>query len=124
MKMAQSYFFHNRRETAVSGTGRKYFSYPHSGNTVSEVSHEIFVIHTVSLIRVQISADPALVMGITLINLAWGTSATEVEVKSASRLTFHLVVSHVRDCNVKIEPAHTNVHSEPAMYVLYLSSER
>lgn len=80
--------------------------------------------HTVSLIKGQISADPALVMGITLINLAWGTSATEVDVKSASRLTFHLVVSHVRDCNVKIEPAHTKVHSEPAMYVLYLSSER
>lgn len=63
-------------------------------------------------------------MGITLINLALETSTTDVVVKSESRLTFHLVVSHVKDCNVIIEPAHTNVHSEPAMYLLYLSSDR
>lgn len=124
MIMAQSCCFHNHTGTAVSERGMRYFSCLHSAGTVSEVLHTILAVHTVSLIRVQISADPALVTGMTLINLAWGTSATVVDEKSASRLTFHLVVSHVRDCSEKIEPAHTNVHSEPAMYVLYLSSER
>lgn len=122
--MARSYSFRDHRGTAAFGKERKCFSCPHSADTVSEVLHKIRVVHTVSLIRVQISADPALVTGITLINLARGTSATEVDVKSASRLTFHLVVSHVKDCSVNIEPAHTKVHSEPAMYLLYLSSER
>lgn len=68
-----------------------------------------------SLVRAHIAADPALVTGITLICVALETSVQEVDVNSASRLTFHLVVSHVRDCIVNIEPAQTNVHSEPAM---------
>jgi len=57
-------------------------------------------------------------------SLALLRSAALVEVKSASILTFHFVVSHVRDCAVIIEPAQTNVHSEPAMYLLYLCSDR
>ena len=62
-------------------------------------------------------------IGITLINLALETSAADVDVNRESRLTFHLVVSHVKDCNVIIEPAHTNVHSEPAINLWYLSSD-
>lgn len=79
---------------------------------------------TLSLTRGQIPADPAFVTGITLISFALATSGEVIDVKRASRLTFHLVVSHVRDCIVKIEPAQTKVHSEPAMYVLYRSSDR
>jgi len=79
---------------------------------------------TLSLSSLQISADPAFVIGMTLINLAFRTSLVVVEVNRESRLTFHFVVSHVKDCAVTIEPAQTNVHSEPAMYVLYLSSDR
>ena len=60
----------------------------------------------------------------TLISFAVWTSLVVVDVNRESRLTFHLVVSHVKDCNVTIEPAQTNVHSDPAIYVLYLSSER
>ena len=67
---------------------------------------------------VHISADPAFVTGITLISLAFGTSFAFVEVNRESRLTFHLVTSHASDCTVTIDPAHTNVHSDPAMYVL------
>ena len=52
------------------------------------------------------------------------TSGALVEVNSASILTFHFVVSHVRDCAVIIDPAQTKVHSEPAIYLLYLSSDR
>ena len=52
------------------------------------------------------------------------TSLTLIHVNKASMFTFHLVVNHVKDCNVIIEPAQTNVHSEPFMYVLYRSSDR
>lgn len=63
-------------------------------------------------------------IGITLINLASRTVAAFEVVKSASTFTFHFVVSQVRDCAVIIEPAQTKVHSDPAMYLLYLSSDR
>lgn len=53
--------------------------------------------HTVSRRIVQISADPAFVTGMTLINFAFSTFLTLVDLKAASRFTFHLVVSHVRD---------------------------
>lgn len=80
--------------------------------------------HTVSLRIVQISAEPALVTGITLISRACGTSLALVVVKRASRLTFHLVVNHVNDCSVMIDPAQTKVHSGPSIYFWYRSSER
>lgn len=70
---------------------------------------------TFSLSNEQTSADPALVTGMTLISLALLTSFVVVDVKRESMLTFHLVVSHVRDCAVIIEPAQTKVHSDPAM---------
>ena len=79
---------------------------------------------TSSLISLQTSADPAFVTGMTLISCALRTSLAVVEVNRESILTFHLVVSHVKDCTVTIAPAQTNVHSDPAMYVLYLSSDR
>lgn len=71
-----------------------------------------------SLIRGQISADPAFITGLILISLAVKMSAAGVVVNNESRLTFHLVVSQNNDCIVIIEPAHTNVHSDPAMYLL------
>ena len=52
------------------------------------------------------------------------TALALIHVNKASILTFHLVVSQVKDCSVKMEPAQTKVHSDPSMYVLYLSSER
>ena len=52
------------------------------------------------------------------------TALAVIDVNRASILTFHLVVSHVRDCSVTIEPAQTNVHSDPLMYVVYRSSDR
>ena len=57
-------------------------------------------------------------------SLASRTLLAVVEVNKESRLTFHFVVSHVNDCADIMEPAQTNVHSEPAMYVLYRSSDR
>lgn len=73
--------------------------------------------HTVSLTIVHISAEPAFVTGMTLISRACGTSSALVVVKSASRSTFHLVVNHVNDCSVIIDPAQTKVHSGPSMYL-------
>lgn len=70
---------------------------------------------TLSLCKWQISADPALVTGMTLISLASRTLLAVVEVNRESRLTFHFVVSQVNDCAVIIEPAQTNVHSDPAI---------
>ena len=52
------------------------------------------------------------------------TSLDLVHVNKASIFTFHLVVSQVKDCSVKMEPAQTNVHSDPSMYLLYRSSDR
>jgi len=89
--------------------------------TVRKFSLEML---TLSLRSLQISADPAFVTGITLINFAFRTSLVVVDVNRESMLTFHFVESQVKDCAVTIEPAQTNVHSDPAMYVLYLSSER
>lgn len=43
------------------------------------------------------------------------TAFALIDVNRASILTFHLVVSQVKDCNVTIEPAQTNVHSDPFM---------
>ena len=54
-------------------------------------------------------------IGMTLINVASLTAFAFVVVKSASILTFHFVVSQVRDCAVTMDPAQTKVHSEPAM---------
>lgn len=51
-------------------------------------------------------------------SLAFLTSVAVIEVNRVARLTFHCVVSQVKDCAVTIEPAQTNVHSDPAMYVL------
>ena len=79
---------------------------------------------TLSLSSLQISADPAFVTGMTLIREASRTTLPLLHVKRASILTFHFVVSQVKDCSVNIEPAHTNVHSDPFMYVLYRSSDR
>lgn len=79
---------------------------------------------TLSLSSLQISADPAFVTGMTLMSEASRTSLDFIDVNRASILTFHLVVSHVKDCSVIIEPAQTNVHSDPLMYVLYRSSDR
>ena len=50
-----------------------------------------------SRIRVHISAEPALVIGITLMSLAVGTFLALVVVKSASISTFHFVESQVKD---------------------------
>lgn len=52
------------------------------------------------------------------------TALALIAVNRASILTFHLVVSQVKDCSVTIEPAQTNVHSDPFMYVLYRSSDK
>ena len=52
------------------------------------------------------------------------TALALIDVNRASMLTFHFVVSHVKDCSVTIEPAQTNVHSDPFMYLLYRSSDR
>lgn len=52
------------------------------------------------------------------------TALALIDVNRASMLTFHLVVSQVKDCSVTIEPAQTNVHSDPFMYVLYRSSDK
>lgn len=79
---------------------------------------------TFSLSKVHISAEPAFVTGTTLINLALFTSLAAVVLKRESRLTFHFVVSHVKDCNVMIVPAQTKVHSDPLMYLIYRSSDR
>lgn len=79
---------------------------------------------TLSLSKGHISADPALVTGMTLMSLALRTSLAVIDVNRVARLTFHCVVSHAKDCAVIIEPAQTNVHSDPAIYELYLSSER
>ena len=57
-------------------------------------------------------------------SLALRTSAALVDVNKASILTFHFVVSHVSDWAVIIDPAHTNVHSDPLIYLLYRSSDR
>lgn len=60
----------------------------------------------------------------TLIDLAAYTYEAVVEVKREFRLTFHCVVSQVRDWMLMIEPAQTKVHSDPLMYLVYRSSER
>ena len=84
----------------------------------------MFASPTLSRSNLQTSADPAFVTGITLISLALRTSLAVVDVNKESRLTFHFVVSQVKDCSERMEPAQTNVHSDPLMYVLYRSSER
>ncbi len=125
MTAAQNCFAHCHKGIGVSETGRMLLFCHHSVKRGQQCRGWRFQsAHTVSLINVQISADPAFVIGMTLITFAFETSVTEIDVKAASRLTFHLVVSHVRDCKLNIAPAHTNVHSEPPMYSLYLSSER
>ena len=73
---------------------------------------------TLSLVIGRISAEPAFVIGMTLIKVASRTAFAFVVVKRASIFTFHFVESQVRDWAVTIDPAQTKVHSEPAMYVL------
>ena len=72
---------------------------------------------TLSRINLQTSADPAFVTGIILISIALCTSRAFVDVNNESMFTFHFVVSHVRVCRESIEPAQTNVHSDPLIYL-------
>ena len=100
------------------------FCFPPTYYQISDFSNTRYRYRTLSLTKGQISAEPAFAMGITLIDLAFETSLAGLEVKKASMFTFHFVTSHVKDCRLMIEPAHTNVHSEPPMYLLYRSSLR
>ena len=66
----------------------------------------------------QISADPALVTGMTLMSCAFAKSFVVVVVNHVSMFTFHFVVNQVSICRDAIDPAQTVVHSEPLIYLV------
>ena len=70
---------------------------------------------SLSRIILQISGDPAFATGMTLMSSASSTVLALLDVKAASRLTFHLVINHASDWRVKMAPLKTNVHSCPSM---------
>ena len=120
----QSCSLRHYRGNDASERGRIYLAFHQPIPSQYISCHALAALLTLSLSNLQISADPAFVTGMTLMREASRTALALIHVNKASILTFHLVESQVKDCSVTIEPAQTNVHSDPFIYVLYRSSDR
>jgi hypothetical protein len=71
---------------------------------------------TLSRTSLQISAEPAFAMGMTLISSASSMERALLAVKAARRLTLQCVQSQTKDWTVMIVPSQTKVHSGALMY--------